>query len=559
MILLKRALNSKRKNMNSFINFLNGFYSQNLSQDSSYSELCERKLENINLKASNVIEDIESGRLSVLILTGNAGDGKTFLCQQIYETLTGEIFENKPEFKTMYGNKELIILKDASELNSEELCRHSEEIEKILTHKKEQNKIYVLAGNEGRLSDIFNTNRTKKLYKAFEKALDRETFNESTKALNELEIINFSFRSLTEHSAFDSIINSFLGENNWETSGCNDCEQSKECSIYCNVILLRENIVQKNIRIIFQLFFLTHGHFTLRELLSALAFTITGNITCDSIKSANQKNNLFYNNIFSKHDQMFIQEDRLLKAISKFDVASTPLPRINRLLNSIEIEKVQGEDLKFLKRHKEKNILLLSSLKRRAFFLNSVDFWAKDDWDIIKSKRSSDFLPIDSYNDFLNILDNNSNDCDVITVGLNFLVDKNSEAEGSDIIIYHPFQKYDVKLSLKDRFLDTIIDKSNTLESKYIETESNSFVYYVRDNDDNMGKLEINFSIFQMLFHTFNGNQSIVEYQRHARRIEEFRETLYYRIEKKKMAEKRLEYQIDDAIFIFKNDRISFY
>ncbi|MCP3944553.1 MAG: hypothetical protein GY710_24170 [Desulfobacteraceae bacterium] len=555
MVLLKRAFNSKRKNMNSFINFLNGFYSQNLSQDSSYSELCERKLENINLKASNVIEGIESGNLSVLILTGNAGDGKTFLCQQIYETLTGEIFENKPEFKTMYGQKELIIIKDASELNSEELCHHSEEIEKILLHKKEQNKIYILAGNEGRLSDIFNTNRTKTLYEAFEKALDRETFNESTKALSELEIINFSFRSLTEKSAFDSIINSFLGENDWEDSGCSDCKQNKECSIYCNVILLRENIVQKNIRKIFQLFFLTHGHFTLRELLSALSFTVTGNKTCDSIKSAHQKSNLFYNNIFSKQDQMFIQEDRLLKAISKFDVAFTPLPKINKLLNSIEIENVRGEDLKFLKSYKEKDFLLLSSLKRRVFFLNSVEFWDEDDFNIIKSKRSSDFLPIDSYNDFLNILDNNSNDCDVITIGLNLLVDKNSGTEESDIIIYHPFQKYEVKLSLKDKFLDTIIDKSNTLESKYIETEPNSFVYNVNDNDDNMGKLEITFSIFQMLFHTFNGNQSIVEYQRHARRIEEFRETLYYRIEKKKMAEKRLEYQIDDAIFIFKNDQ----
>lgn len=70
-----------------------------------------------------------------IILTGTAGDGKTYLCRKIWEYLGGDSDEWSSEKKirrlSLNNGKELVVIKDSSEL------RKSENIKKI----REQHEI----------------------------------------------------------------------------------------------------------------------------------------------------------------------------------------------------------------------------------------------------------------------------------------------------------------------------------------------------------------------------------------------------------------------------------
>ncbi|MCP4147825.1 MAG: hypothetical protein GY757_08740 [bacterium] len=108
--------------MNHFVDFIKQFYSQSMaSSDAAYAERSSRILKGIKLKISMLVDDIQNGRVDALILTGNAGDGKTFLCKQIYEKLTGKEFPNLEVATETLKDKKLRVIKDASEVEEEEL------------------------------------------------------------------------------------------------------------------------------------------------------------------------------------------------------------------------------------------------------------------------------------------------------------------------------------------------------------------------------------------------------------------------------------------------------
>jgi len=264
--------------MNKFVDFINQFYSQNASQNSGYAELTHQTLEGLSLEISRIINDVKNNLVDVVIFTGNAGDGKTHLCKEIFLSLTGQPLPNNPISHVKFGSRNLCVIKDASEAVADDLKKVFNAIESRLAETNptgpNAGDIYIIAGNEGKISDVLYKNKFQKLQKLLNNAL-RAVYDDEQEAIEKnepeipwIKVINFNWRALTHPKAFDSIINAFINEKYWESS-CTNCSYSCNCPIYFNARIMRHNEIKGRTRAVFNFFRCLEGHFTLRELFSA--------------------------------------------------------------------------------------------------------------------------------------------------------------------------------------------------------------------------------------------------------------------------------------------------
>lgn len=566
---------------NEFVDFINQFYSQHLSQSAGYAELSEEKLEGISLKVDNLIDDVVNGKVYTIILTGNAGDGKTFVCNQVYKRLTGSSFPNETilQGKSKNGNS-LNIVKDASEVPEEELELFLMEMEKNLSNEEDRNHtIYILAGNEGKLSEVFDKFNLPSLQILLGKALwpyyedevdNNEELNlESASA----KVLNFNWRDLTEANAFKSIIKAFVrDEIKWE-SVCNKCEDSNDCPIYLNVQFLRDESIIERIQTLLKFFRYIEGHFTLRELLSAISYFLTAGKNCKQIKLETEKrrqlNYLFYNNVFSIHNirggESNRPMDRILRRLQTFDVAIAPLARVNRGVISeikrlknvktpLESETYPGQsDLRLFKKQlSEKDAIertMYDTFKRRLFFCGSKSHWGDNNYLRLSHLNLVDidyrfYLTFAGYKEFDDFLskkvlkesDKYENFKTTIIKGLNLLANRDDDTPDFWLKVYKPSQNR--QSSILELFGDSVETISTFLsvkkpgfDSQYIEF-ANTEIYFsvlVENSEKNTTlRLPVTIELYEGLRTAALGNQSKQALGYLERVIREFRESLYF-------------------------------
>jgi hypothetical protein len=574
--------------MNKFVDFINQFYSQNASQNSGYAELTNQTLEGISLAISGVIDDVKNGRVDAVILTGNAGDGKTYLCKEIFLSLTGRPLPNASIHHAKYGSRNLCVIKDASEVDAGDLKKVFSAIENRLASTNSTGHtagdIYIIAGNEGKVSDVLYKNKFQKLQKLFSTAL-RAVYDDEREAIEKKEpdilwfkIINFNWRALTHRKAFDSIVNAFVNEKNWESS-CTECPHSVDCPIYFNVRMLRHSEVKERTRVVFNFFRCLEGHFTLRELFSALSYIITGNLNCCKITEVTSKNSqfhyTFYNNMFSRNskgEEILPPQDRLLKEFQKYDPAYAPLTNVNKwvreYIHSLKNKSDAGikrleTDLqwiyKSIKKEKEKNkeqdinLPIYDAVKRRVFFLPSQFFWGDDlDKEIHEMLNFpfECFLPFPSYREFDEFINrdtgkNNSINKQIretIIKGLNLLANRYDKEADLWLKVHKPHKQDQAMMELvgdQVEFLESFLSievpyqKSDYLEflpmkasfSLHLDMDDNN-----KDKNKDIIRLKIDLKLFEGLRAAALGNQSRQNLGELERVIDDFREVLFYRL-----------------------------
>ncbi|MBF4427841.1 hypothetical protein EA860_27985, partial [Vibrio anguillarum] len=224
-----------------------------------YDELIQTEIERHGIdpvihitpeRLKEVQENFGSEEPRNVILTGTAGDGKTFHCRQIWATFGGDpehwnAGEKIVSLMLPTSGKALIIVKDLSELTQDEKNEMLASLAASVTGKDSDN-IYLVAANDGQLLASWRDwsenqgTEERKLFKIIEDMLVEERIRDD--ALN-LNLYNLSRLDASEH--FEELIEQVVEHPQW--SLCEGCDMLKgDGATTCPIRINRERLRHGN-------------------------------------------------------------------------------------------------------------------------------------------------------------------------------------------------------------------------------------------------------------------------------------------------------------------------
>lgn len=294
-------------------------------------------------------DDVLQGKKKLVVLTGNAGDGKTAFIQLIEESAkkNGGNFKTKTdngceftfngfEFETLYDGSQ-----DFEGKSNDLLLK---EFFKAFEGEKEPTAkiVKIIAINEGKLRDfILNKREYSWLGKQVYRYLEYDNYN----LPDSLAFINLNNRAIVElnnpNSIFDELLSIILDEDGakktWEPCQEQNCAYANSCYIKYNVDSLRDQkkgaVVKQRLKeLILSIYLKKEKHITMRDIRSLISFIIFNIYTCSQLQAdIDAGNNLldrfYYNNAFNK-----VEMDRMVSILSEVDVADMPLPKLENHL-----------------------------------------------------------------------------------------------------------------------------------------------------------------------------------------------------------------------------------
>jgi hypothetical protein len=306
---------------------------------------------------------ILAGKYRLVVLTGNAGDGKTAFIQKLEEAASdsgakvtrtkslGSTFDlGGRHFKTLYdgsveieGTPNLQMLSDFfSEFKGDtpptgDVC-------------------LVVAMNEGKLLDFLS--HTTAFRWLSQVLLDH--IQQDAPLPDDVVLINLNLRAVVDasrdqtDSLFDQILDRYVAEEFW--TACDGCPARHRCPVKFNVDTFRlrsteglsetdragvdlhnrsARLARARLKSVFQmLHFRKRIHVTVRDLRSVLAFALFGKHTCQQIEAevatgqADFTDRFYYNAIFNSEEK-----DRILSLLREFDVGLASSPMIDSQLS----------------------------------------------------------------------------------------------------------------------------------------------------------------------------------------------------------------------------------
>jgi len=322
-----------------------------------------------------LLPDIITGRWKCVALSGNPGDGKTAFLEEVKRELlrkgARELECNPAGWRIQLGEHVFTSVYDASEshegMSSDELLKKA--IDPLRGRAKTQTAVTVLlAINDGRLQDLITTQRL-----SFRWLCDalRIQMADGEKD-DDILLIDLKHRApisanSQNKSLFLGLLDAFIAPANW--SACQSCIAFRTCSIRSNAIALshpqpREQLIQ----LMAGVYFLAERRPTIRDLRSALAWIITGDLDCNSVHKANHlavsTDSRYYNLAFSE----LAGEDLVIDAFKELDPGSVSTPRLERRLirtnAELLFEPLTIQHTKALAGNTDK----MHDLKRRYYF-----------------------------------------------------------------------------------------------------------------------------------------------------------------------------------------------
>jgi hypothetical protein len=174
-----------------------------------------------------------------VILTGTAGDGKTYTARKIAQALSGQerVWVNTQKYYDLptigASGRSVRFIKDLSELNEDEKNRIFPEVEASLTGKSAT--IFVVCVNDGHLLKFFRDRRASALHDRIAEMLRTD---ESEDRDGHFRLINMSRQS--HRNLVDQIVDGVVEHPGW--AGCDGCpaltDQQKPCPIRRNRAIL---------------------------------------------------------------------------------------------------------------------------------------------------------------------------------------------------------------------------------------------------------------------------------------------------------------------------------
>jgi hypothetical protein len=322
--------------MNSFVNYLDQFnvLSPNhakIYDEYTYEQSGKAYSFKIDTKVEHYLFEMFNTRPQSVILTGNAGDGKTRLCRSIYNKFSQQELGNWPpsgiiELEFTHGT--IRIVKDLSELKDEIILQELISLQNALESKHSEKIFYLIAANEGKLTKFLSQYRDLSLVK---KEVSKR-FRDYKQNDGTLSVINLL--DVTSSIYVEKVLAEWNKEDNWLP--CVGCGSKNSCIIYLNHERTSQPHVKDRLVEQYRLLDFLGTHITMRELLIHISYLITGGFTCKDIKDADyeglkqQIEKPYYQNFYGHNiEHEAFSEMRALKLFRELDPGAHSVSRID--------------------------------------------------------------------------------------------------------------------------------------------------------------------------------------------------------------------------------------
>lgn len=233
---------------NPLINFL-GAYGPQASANNLFDEFVCAASEKYGCKRlhveqpliTEIVEMLKSPSPASVILTGTAGDGKTYTARKVTEALTGSEdgwSNTDKEYELpsrLPSGHHLRVIKDLSELTEANKTERFSEIVRALTGKSDT--LFVICVNDGHLLKFFRDRDAAELRDLIADML-RDDVRVAPKG--HFQLINMSRQSYQR--VIDQVIDAMVEHEKW--ADCEGCpalvNKQQRCPIQCNRDILRE-------------------------------------------------------------------------------------------------------------------------------------------------------------------------------------------------------------------------------------------------------------------------------------------------------------------------------
>jgi serine/threonine protein kinase len=353
---LPALLSQVKKNFNPFVSHLLTLYSQSRKTNAGTRGLDEiGKLTYVpTLLDSQLMPAVLSGEFRLVLISGNAGDGKTAFIQQLEEQATSaETIVRGPNGKqfvingrTFYSNYDGS--QDEGDKGNDEVLRDFfGSFAGNAIKRWPSDSTHLIAINEGRLIDFLSSHK--------------ERFPRLTQLVREgltggaprdgVAVINLNLRSVVanteirDSSIFDRLLRRMIEPQFWQA--CTDCNLRDRCYIHHNARTFMDPVAGPHvIERLKDLYTITHMrgrlHITLRDLRSALAFMLVGTRDCDEVHALYDKGGEarqqiadgFYFNAWLGGLEGSV--DRLVALLREIDMGETSNPEIDRAFDFLQ-------------------------------------------------------------------------------------------------------------------------------------------------------------------------------------------------------------------------------
>ena len=511
-----------------------------------------------------LLSAIKEGKYRLVIITGNAGDGKTAFIRQVEQSSDqieylddthngAKIVINGITYQTNYDGSQ----DEANLKNSEVLQKFFQPFEG-LNNFNDAHEGRIIAINEGRLMDFLeNATEHKFLYDA----IDEYFYKDGSSQLPEgVMVINLNLRSVTAldengESLLRKQIRSLTAPHLW--AKCDSCPMASKCFINFNVKSLNDSAVGNEIIkrlewIVRTIVYKREVHITMRDLRSMISWMITRDYNCATIPHIIQREEelkkakeeaagtaeydqkqfeyerfrlenwmRFYFNLTAPESPLFPElrsEDRIVKLLRETDIANVAIPDKDRDL--YYRQKKENEYLAFASRPTapllddfnefisvkpsyEMNSLAIDFLKmRHQTFIRHQYFEGKIDY----MAR----MPYQSIGNFFDILKNDGSKWQDVKNQLAYAISCSEGCWNPEISAKHlllsstrimdPSGKSYRRFPLED--FEITVDINDRL-TEYLEHEHEYFVF--RKKKNHAVQLTVSLDLYEMLYYIKNG------------------------------------------------------
>lgn len=536
------------------VEYINSLYSQ--SKQGNFGTRASQTVNEFDkltyspsLLDQKLIPDILDDRYKLLIITGNAGDGKTAFIKEIeqnqgvknlenFQHKNGARFQIKgTQYESNYDGSQ----DQEDNANDEVLESFFEPFENIKDFSRAKEG-RIIAINEGRLVDfLMASNKHQYLYNL----IDQYFYNEGHFKLPEgVMIINLNLRSVVADtdnggSLFRKQVKKLTNKALW--TKCEGCSLANKCFIKYNVESLNDSAAGDEVITRMEWLLRTVSlkrelHITMRDLRSFIAYTLTRDHECEDISklyeaAVGKPENYwqyYYFNITDPSLDDSGKQDRLIRLLRETDIGEVPIPETDRNLffdrhqakEFIEFSerefslidqfnKVKSEELHLPVHEKTDELLerirnVQKSYIRHHFYEGKSSLIKPEN---PKSKGMPSFmlrLPYHSVFKFVQLLQDKNTGKETIqnisrAIALNEGCDNTNIDQNSLVLaateVTDPFSKSFRLFNLNDFEL-----KVNNTEHlvKYLEYEPDSFIF--KHKIESHIKLTISLDLYEMLY-----------------------------------------------------------
>jgi hypothetical protein len=328
---------------------------------------------NLDTVAFDYVSRAARSGAQIIVLTGDAGHGKTHLCRRIIEDLLGydeeearRLINEECEGRQVIHQRDaetaghsLRIFKDFSEFAPDIAAQ-------LLERAIGDDAVTIICANEGRLRAVLASDNAARccgeLLEAFETTLDRGRASDDGR----IHIVNLNHQSTAAGDAGQSLgdraIREWTSGTRWKS--CAECDARESCPINRNRTMLSERAEElaatrkSKLRLLFATLERIGYVITIRDMLMTIAYLLTGGLKCDDVhrmrrrsKKGWQQAYAFYNLAFNAPETISKEQLKrlpLMQQLPKLDPGRRAVRSIDeRIVNKQGIFPRDQLDLQF--------------------------------------------------------------------------------------------------------------------------------------------------------------------------------------------------------------------